>query len=181
MDEKEHLFLKTYEDIEKRLTEEDSYGILQISALIRKLLLDDSPLVDQVNRNYKKKIIFEITQTQLYQPGIPAPDFFSVQDGLDPDTSRPGKQKIQINRDNFFKTPILLVKGKEYSIKDIIQYEAHVMGGVHAGSPKSDKDEILKKIENLFVGGYRPSLRQLKAIARVVLKAIKPLKESINV
>lgn len=181
MNEKEHLFLKTYEDIENRLTKEDPYEILQISALIRKLLLDDYPLVDQVNRNFKKKIIFEITKTQPYPPGIPIPVFFTVQDGLDPDTSRPGKKKIQINRDNFLKTPILLVKGREYSIRDIIQYEAHMMGAVHAGLPKSDKDEILKKIENLSVGGYRTSLRQLKAIARVVLKALKPLKDSINV
>jgi len=73
-----------------------------------------------------------------------------------------------------------LSNGKEYSIKDIILYEANVMGGVHAGSPESEKDEILKKLEGLFVGGYRPSLRQLKAIARVVLKALKPLRESIR-
>jgi len=180
MSEKEILFLKTYRDIEKRLKEEKPYEILQISALVRKLFFDDFPLVDQVNRSYKEKIFFEIAKTQLYPPGLPAPTYFSVQDGLDPGTARPGKQRLQIKRDKFFKTPILLVNGKEYSIREIILFEANIMGGVHAGFAKTDNEKKLKQIDNLFVGGYRTSLRQLKAIARIILKALKPLKEKIE-
>ena len=180
MSEKEILFLKTYKDIEKRLNEEKPYEILHISALVRKLFLDDFPLVDQVNRSYKEKIFFEITKTQLYPPGLPAPTYFSVQDGLDPATARPGKQILQVKRDEFFKTPILLVNGKEYSIREIILFEANIMGGVHAGFAKTDNEKTLKQIDNLFVGGYRTSLRQLKAIARIILKALKPLKEKIE-
>jgi len=105
MNERENLFLKIYEDIENRLTQEDSYEILQISALLRKLLLDKQPLIDQVNRTYRNKILFEITENQLYQPGMPKPNFYSIQDGLDPDTSRPGKRISQIKRDVFLKPP----------------------------------------------------------------------------
>ena len=181
MSEKEILFLETYKDIEERLNEEKPYEILHISALVRKLFFDGFPLVDQVNRSYKEKILFEITKTQLYSPGLPAPTYFSVQDGLDPATARPGKQVLQVKRDEFFKTPILLVNGKEYSIREIILFEANIMGGVHAGFTKTDKEKTLKQIDNLFVGGgYRTSLRQLKAIARVILKALKPLKEKIE-
>ena len=42
------LFLKTLEDIESRLTQKDPYEILLIAGLLRKLFLDDHPLVDQV-------------------------------------------------------------------------------------------------------------------------------------
>lgn len=40
------LFLKTLEDLEKRVNQQDPYQILGASALIRKLFLDDHPLVD---------------------------------------------------------------------------------------------------------------------------------------
>jgi len=180
MNKQEILFLETYKDIEKRVNEKKPYEILHISALVRKLLFDDFPLVDQVNRSYKEKIFFEITKTQLSAPGLPAPTYSSVQDGLDPATARPGKQILQVKRDEFFKTPILLVNGKEYSIREIILFEANIMGGVHPGFAKTDNEKTLKQIDNLFVGGYRTSLRQLKAIARIILKALKPLKEKME-
>jgi len=179
--EKETLFLKTCEDIEKRLNEKDPYEILYISALIRKLFFDDFPLVDQTNKNYRTKIIFEIIKPQIYIPGTPKPSFFSVQDGLDPETSRPGKKIVRLKRDEFFKTPILLANDKEYSIRETILFEANIMGGVHPGFPKTDKEKTLKKMEGIFIGGYRSSLRQLKAIARIMLKALKPLRNEINV
>lgn len=180
MSEEEILFLETYKDIEKRVNEKNPYEILQISALVRKLFFDDFPLVDQVNRSYKEKLVFEITKTQPYYPGSPAPTYFSAQDGLDPATARPGKQILQVKRDEFFRTPILLVNGKECSIRETILFEANIMGGVHAGLARTDNEKALKQLDNLSVGGYRTSLRQLKAIARVILKALKPLKERIQ-
>jgi hypothetical protein len=52
MNEIKILFCNTLTDIEKRLAETDPYEILMISSLIRKLFLDDFPLVDQVNQEY---------------------------------------------------------------------------------------------------------------------------------
>jgi hypothetical protein len=70
--------------------------------------------------------------------------------------------------------------GKEHTLREIILFEANVMGGVHAGSPQSEKERALASIESIFViGGYRPSLRRLKAIGRVILKALRPLKEEV--
>jgi hypothetical protein len=55
------------------------------------------------------------------------------------------------------------------------------MGAVHAGSPKTDKEHVLKQIDsNISIGGYASSLRQLQAIARVILKSLAPLRLSIN-
>ena len=55
------------------------------------------------------------------------------------------------------------------------------MGGVHAGMPKSEKDKILKSLnDQLSIGGYASSLRQLQAIGRIVLKALSVLTEIIQ-
>jgi hypothetical protein len=56
----EALFLNTLQDLAARAAAADEYMILGASALIRKLLIDGSPLVDQVNRNYRLRLVFEI-------------------------------------------------------------------------------------------------------------------------
>jgi hypothetical protein len=182
MTEAEVLFLRTLDDVGKRLTQSDPYEILFIAALIRKLFLDDFPLVDQVNRNHHVKIVFETTVLHSDRSdGFPAPSFWTVQDGLDPDTCHPGRERYVASREQFFKTVVTIVDNHQYSVREIILFEANVMGAVHAGSPKTDKEHVLKQIDsNISIGGHASSLRQLQAIARVILKSLDPLRSSIN-
>lgn len=63
---------------------------------------------------------------------------------------------------------------------DIILFEANVCGGIHAGSPKSEKEKALNRInESISIGGYVSTLRQLLAIARIILKSLNPLRQAI--
>ena len=73
----EQLFLDTLRDLEQRVSAQDAYQILGISALIRKLLLDGYPLIDQVNRERRLKIWFEIGLPQKSPPGFPQPLFYT--------------------------------------------------------------------------------------------------------
>ncbi len=93
MDETEKLFLRTLDDIENRLTQVDPYEILLISGLIRKLFLDDFPLVDKINQKYKIKLAFEIAIPQANIENDPDLYMWTVQDGLDPDTAPPFKER----------------------------------------------------------------------------------------
>jgi hypothetical protein len=184
MTETERLLLRTLEDIETRVKSHDPYEVLGLSALIRKLFLDDNPLIDQVNRMYRQKIKFVISDpnspyTQLVLSMKPS--FYSVQDGLDPETALTNKAKIEVNRDQFFGTMVLMIEGKPYSVREVILFEANVMGGIHAGAPKTDKERALAEINNLYVGGdTRAATRQLQGISRVVIKALQPLREAIH-
>ena len=75
---------------------------------------------------------------------------------------------------------LMVVEGKTYSLRDIVLFEANVMGGVHAGSPKEEKEKVLQALDDtLAIGGYRTSLRQLQAISRVVLKGLDPLRIAV--
>lgn len=181
MTEAEALLLRTLEDIERRLAQTDPYDILFIAALIRKLFLDDFPLVDQVNRNHKIKLAFETTLPIELPKDFPAPTFWTAQDGLDPDTAIPSKRRFTASRDQFFQTVVTIVNGHQYSVREIILFEANVMGAVHAGSPKSEKEHALKQVDStIAVGGYASSLRQLQAIGRVVLKTLSPLRAAVS-
>lgn len=181
MIESEALFLRTLDDIERRLNQQDPYEILFIAALVRKLFLDDFPLVDQVNRNHRLKITFETTLPFELPTDFPAPTFWTVQDGLDPDTAHPGKRRYVASRDQFFQTVVTIVNDHQYSVREIVLFESNVMGAVHAGSPKTDKEHALKQVDStIAVGGYASSLRQLQAIARVVLKSLSPLRAAVS-
>ena len=50
-------FLETLDEIDGRLQfNQSAYNLLMVAGLLRKLLLDDNPLVDQVNRSRRLKI-----------------------------------------------------------------------------------------------------------------------------
>lgn len=180
MSHAESLFLNTLRDLESRIPDTDEYVVLGISALIRKLLIDDFPLVDQVNRQHRLKLTFEITESDPSVPGAPEPTFYSVQDGLDPQTARPGKPQKTVNRDQFFATVLAVAGGKSHTLREIVLFEANVMGGVHVGSPKEEKEKVLQAVNDAFaIGGYRNSLRQLQAVGRVVLRGLDPLRQAV--
>jgi hypothetical protein len=175
------LFTKTLADIEARLLETDPYEILLIAALLRKLFFDDLPLVDQVNRTYRLKLEFEVTVPVNKPAEGDKESIWSVQDGLDPETALPFKQRELLSRDQFFKKAVTMVNGCTYTVRDVVLFEANIAGAVHAGAPKNDKERALHAIgETLHLGGYAPSLRQLQAIARVSLRALAPLRHAIS-
>lgn len=176
----ETLFLRTLTDIEQRLSAIDPYEVLLIASLIRKLLLDEHPLVDQVNSKHRLKLAFEITAPGSdLPPSVPRPTAVSAQDGLDPDTAPPFLKRQVVSRDVFLKTTVAKVNEHEYSVREIVLFEANVVGAVHSRAPKHEKEHALNVIEQrVSVQGYAPSLRQLKAIARVVLKALAPLRDA---
>jgi hypothetical protein len=59
--DRETLFLRTLDDLEARIRPGiDEYEVLLIAGLLRKLLLDDPPLIDQVNRERKLRLRFVI-------------------------------------------------------------------------------------------------------------------------
>lgn len=178
--DKSQLFIKTIEDIEERLTSHDEYEILMIAGLLRKLLLDSNPLMNQVNQEKRLKITFTVNYRGVPQTP-PIPFFWSIEDGIDPDTSVPHlSNPKKVNRDDFLKIPIILFNGRIIIVKDLILHMAHVEGAIHPGMPKSDEEKVLKELgQTLGIGGLPTGIRLLKAISRVVLKGLQQLKNEI--
>lgn len=179
--DKDFLFIKTIEDIEKKMKSRDGYEILMISGLLRKLLLDDNPLMHQVNQSRKLKISFIINDRQP-----PAGDkslvFWSIEDGFDPDTSVPHLTKlVEVNKDQLLKRQIMIINGQIIMVLDLIKFLSHVQGGIHAGEPTNSKETTLKEVQKyLGIGGLPAGIRSILSISRVVLKGLKPLKIAIT-
>ena len=86
-----------------------------------------------------------------------------------------------LSRDQFLASVIVAADGHRYSVRDVIAFEANIMGAIHAGSADTEKEKVLRRTEEIFrVGGYPSSLGQLKAIGRVVSRALKPLRNAVE-
>jgi len=179
------LFLHTLKDLEDRSKSSDPYTILGISGLLRKLLLDDHPLLDQVNREFGHRLTFRVLESesvdQLKANGV---IYYDVVDGLDPDAPTSNKDIfLDLKRDAFLKKLVAFSNGTPITIQDIIKYEANIGGGgVHAPSePREYTHATLKAVnQTISLKGYSVSVYHLRSIAKLVLRAIEPLRASVE-
>jgi hypothetical protein len=177
--ERDQLFLLTLSDLEARCSAEThEYDVMGIALLLRKLLLDADCLVDQVNRERRLKIRYVINDRPM--PTEPIPLMWSMQDGFDPETAFRSFPK-EVKKADLLARPVLAVNEFPIAVKDVIRYVAHVKGAVHAGEPKNDQERALIHMATAMqIGGFDPGVRSLLAIARVVLKGLRPLRELIE-
>lgn len=177
--DKKVLFIKTLEDIKNRLSSQDAYEILMIAGLLRKLLLDDYPLIDQVNEKGRFKIKFIINGRQI-NPLMREAVFWSIQDGFDPETAY-SAAPIEVDRGKMLKTMVMKSSGNWFTVFDLIKFLCNVEGSIHSGKPKKDKEFVLQQIgKELQVGGINPVVRSIMSIARVTLKGLEPLKKEVE-
>ena len=174
------LFVRTIEDLRSKIASNDEYESLKASGLIRTLLLDSGNLVDEVNRRFRLKITFTYADSSQGYPAemrkLLNPSQWAVLDGLYPGTQITTAVNVTTNRGPFLSQMVLINRGEELSVKDVIKYAANVLGGVHAGKVKKgeSKEEALEKLTGLF-GNLPTALMQLRAIAHVVLDGLEPL------
>jgi len=104
--------------------------------------------------------------------------------GFNPDNPLiKGAATHDIDLEEFLNIVVHMNKGNEYSIKDIITYEANVDGAVHLGRPTSEKHKELadqKTSTSAYLGVFPAFLVELKEIASVVLKGVKPLRDKVE-
>jgi hypothetical protein len=170
----EVLFIRTLDDIHRSINSNDEYDVLRASALIRQLFLDGSKsLIDRVNRKYGHKLEFEIVKQT-------PPDFdFNIWvaiDGIDPRAMPLEFPRVRENRDSFFGTIVAVIEGHEYSIRELIQFVANVMGGVHSGSLKNEKERKLAQLQDFYIfSDINLVLLFIRAVGRIILESLKPL------
>jgi hypothetical protein len=138
--EGDQLFLETLRDLEKRTgTAASEYELLRSAALLRQLLLDESPLVHQVNRGRHLRFAFRVNVREPIwkRVGTDPPVFWSRHDGLDPETALVSAEIAEFKWGGFLGALVMIVDGRNFTVRDIIDQTAHVLGGVHAGTPRS--------------------------------------------
>jgi hypothetical protein len=174
----EWLLLRTLDDLQERILSNDEYDLLISSLLLRKLLMDGHPLMNIVNRRHHLKIAFDICEPPAVAPDI---GLWSFIEGFDPTNylrRHPGL--VTVSLDSFLATVIMIVAGKAYSVKALIDQVAYVDGGVHLDESVTGERKLLAGArDQFFVMGIAVTQHPLTVIGRIVLRALEPLRHVI--
>lgn len=178
-----HLFLHVCDELQQKSTyAESEYDMIRASGLIRQLLLDADPLVHQMNRQYRVGTI----RFTVHRPKISGlfddtvgPPSTHLAPGIDP-ARNPSTYTVEtVKLREFLAVKCAQVHGEDYTIHDMIDYCAHIAGGVHRGVANSARDKHLESLSS------RMQLLDVSAVAyfmisvgTVVLAGMRPLIEA---
>lgn len=186
------VFIETIEDLRARCDLRASeYDMVQAAGLIRRLLIDGTPLWTQINRDIRSSIEFEWMtvrkmatgniDAQVMTPGLALdPVLFRalIQNKItDPDVRR---ELLAIpphtgNVEKFLKSPVVDTKGEngmvEVSVRELIKHYANREGGVHYGAGQSE-NSILEDSRRFADEDFRYTIL---ACGRIVYRTLEPL------
>lgn len=155
----------------------DEYALLRSSAIVRALLLDDAPLLHQVNRQRRRRIQFAVFESYVSAEILKdKPFFYSVGSGLSPRLSIVTGTVTTLNLDQFLKYRVTVVADRRIDVQTVVKFLANVAGGVHPGTPKTELEALLGEAnDGLGIGGVGSIAASMQGIADVVATACEPL------
>jgi hypothetical protein len=201
--EPKNLFLSVLDELRECVTAVDNkqgseeYLAIRISRLLRQLLLDNSPLIDQINREFRLKIRYGVGYTwddeYRLNPILARSytkktlGFWMATNSLYPPIAeklgllaRRGGIKF-LNRDEFLATPMMYVPDQFITARQLILHAANIKGGVHLGTPKSEADRATEAIyDSMFMVTTPVTLNAVVAIGRVVVDSLDPLRAAVT-
>jgi hypothetical protein len=141
--------------------------------LCRHLLLDEYPLVHQVNKKYRLAITFNIAD---YESTPLSRDH----KGYGGRTIEPLVEKTKTAKiDDFLKTKVLFYGNHEFTVREMLMAASHYFGGIHSGKPDL-KHKYLSMLERFSKAENKTSLWMIRSICKVILKSMKPLETKIK-
>jgi hypothetical protein len=177
----DRLFLETLLELNRYLTLGDDYSMLRAAALLRQMLMDQRPLVHQANRSHKLKLRFVVCGRHYrevvlgYNPG-----FYSSLGGIHVSGPFP-QQAEELSLDQYLATPVLKLGSHLLSIGDLISISANVLGGVHKGDPKTEKEHALAAFNNqVSAFGQTIGAAQLRPALLIAIEAMEPLRQAVQ-
>lgn len=173
------LFLAVLQELRQRVAAGDDYSMLRAAALLRQLLLDASPLMHEVNRPYKLKLLFVVCGGHYRRYILsmqPAPDLYCSFGGLH--VSGLFSHQIEhVPLKEFLITPVLKSGPHIFTVADLITICANILGGVHKDAPQSEKEKALQAFEIKADPKHRSvHAAQMRPIILVVLDALEELR-----
>lgn len=178
--ETEELFLRTLDDLHEAINATDEFDVLRASLYIRQLFMDGGKsLFPKVNRKLRlKKISFEIVDLQPPNiPGLPEPSIWVAPDGIDPRRAPQRLPRVVKNQDTLFKTVVATVDGNRLTVWNVVDFVAHVLGGVHSGEPVTQPEQALQKLHDFrLFSNLNPLLILFKSMGRIILEGMRETK-----
>ncbi|HJS55000.1 MAG TPA: hypothetical protein VJ765_10660 [Chitinophagaceae bacterium] len=164
------LFLETLNDIRAKMNGSD-YELIRACGLLRHLLINGGSLLGIVNRKYRLKIHFAISDKT-------PPDNYLFAYWTDISYLKEGTKQVSI--DGLLSSRILTFVDMNFTVLDIIKAGSHVQGGIHSGVPESDNEKFLSVLDDKVFKEQYFGMKSIKAICSVVLSGLEPLEDLIS-
>ena len=183
MTTQEGIFINTFLDLKERLDKLTEYDLLRASGLIRQLIVDSNSVVEQVNRNYRIKIRYRVTQrfdppTARIRPDGKVLNAWIGVTFIFPGTE--GKSFEFLTKDEFLKYELLHYTDYNFNVLDIVRICAHKYGGVHLSKITDKRDQALHIASEGFYFNDSPNVYHcVYGIGKVCIEALELLKDEI--
>ncbi|HNP31795.1 MAG TPA: hypothetical protein PKN96_00730 [Flavobacterium sp.] len=180
----EKIFLHTVQDLGERSEMANIYTILRASGMIRQLLVDNNSLLDQINRDYKEKILFrvqskpDVLMERFDENGKKLNKWFGI-NFIFPD--KDSKDVELLKKDDFFKYKLLSFGEHEFSVLEVIKICANKYGGIHSEDIKDEREQLLDRLNSSFaLLNFDCVFYSMHGIMRVCNEALLPLSKRIE-
>lgn len=155
MDKFEESFIHSLNDLREKILSNNRYQLIKASGILRLLLTDH--LIHKANRKHQVKFQFYLTLNDFRKPGTRS-----------------------LNLKEFLATEWKAYREHTYSIKEIIDVSAHLMGGVHIQEPKDKKEiDIIDIFEHRPIT-YDTIKSSLVGISNLTIEGLKELEDKIK-
>jgi hypothetical protein len=175
------LFLESLAELERYVAIGDDYAMLRAAALLRQLLIDESPLVHQVNQQYRLKLRFHVCGRRYAEVVLQmGPVFYSALGGIH--RSGPMSHQVEeVSLDQFLAAKVLKLGDHILTVRDLISISANVLGGVHKGEARTEKEQAVESFNRQVIAfGHPISAAQMKPVVLVALDGMAPLAKAIR-
>ena len=171
----DRLFLDTLDDLESRTGQDASeYDLLRAAALLRELLLDESPLVAQVNCPPKLPLRFKL-RVKAQDPEHE----FEIWLGINP-TAAVEVPVREIDLTELLRVPLVFLPHSRVTVRQVITLAANVRGGIHRGKAKDPAHRAFEDFRlKVRHGGMPLELLLVAEIAKVVLVGLEGLRVAV--
>ena len=136
----DQLFVHTLRDLERRTAATDEYEVLLSAAFLRKLLMDQERLMDQVNHRYRLHLRFRISGVSPFEQQIwdSNPIFWALEDALNPESPL-AYAPFDATRDQFLRRRVMRFSESWITVRDVINQLANIEGAVHSSTPTKER------------------------------------------
>ena len=182
-------FINTLDELRQKCNTESKYNYVKASGILRQILIDENPLLDLVNKEYRKKILFEVIKPTPPKPkqSIGSDGTIWIDLGMGMSFMSPSKDKSRnemLTKDQFLKRSVISFEHQDISVLEIIKLNANKIGGVHIDPkrPNSIKDMniLIGNSAMNFKGDITGGAFQINEISLIVLKAVNELEELVK-
>jgi hypothetical protein len=182
-------FVNTLDELRQKCNTASNYNYVKASGILRQILIDENSLLDLVNKEYRKKILFEVIKQSPPAPkqSIGADGTVWTDIGMGMSFMSPSNDKSRnemLTKDQFLKRRVISFGYQDISVLEIIKLNANKIGGVHIDTkqPTNIKDwNILTGNSAMnFKGGISGGAYQINEISIIVLKALNELEEFVK-